>query len=126
MSTPESTQTPDISTAISKIMEHPELISMVASVLEEPKNAENVSDPPEAAPTSAEKIPTPPPDMLASLMPMISKLSSLGKQGDNSSSGIGHEQLLCALKPYLSRSRSEAIDYIIKISKMSSLLKGLK
>ncbi len=109
---------PDLSGAISKIMEHPELLSMVASVLGEQKG-ENADEPKietaDSSPPSA-----PPPDMLASVMPVISRLSSIGSGGS-----CRHEQLLCALKPYISPSRSEAIDYIIKISKMSTLLKGI-
>ena len=33
--------------------------------------------------------------------------------------------LLCAMKPYLSADRREAIDYIIKLSKLGDLLKSL-
>ena len=33
--------------------------------------------------------------------------------------------LLCAMKPYLSRDRQEAIDYILKLSRLGDLLKTL-
>ncbi len=131
MNEPTNTSIPDLSSAISKIMEHPELISMVASVLGETAKAESAA--PVAETVSADvqgtaeaavpiSVPT---DMLSSVMPLVSKLSALSSP-QKGSSGFKHEQLLCALKPYLSSSRSDAVDYIIKISKMSTLLKGIK
>jgi hypothetical protein len=33
--------------------------------------------------------------------------------------------LLCAMKPYLCRERQEAIDYIIKLSRLGDILKSL-
>ncbi len=122
----------DLSGAISKIMEHPELISMVASVLgkDSAQSADTSAPPQQASDTeeaaSVSAAPSPPPEILSTLMPIISKLSALGEIGGKSgASGFRHEQLLCALKPYLSHSRCDAIDYMIKISKMSVLLKGL-
>lgn len=121
------TAMPDLSAAIGKIMEHPELISMVASVLNEsPAEPQKPSE--EAQKTEvASDTQAPTADVMASLAPMLSRLSSLGTQG---AKDIGldpnHRQLLCALKPYLSDSRRNAIDYILKISQMSGLLKGLR
>ncbi len=123
---------PDLSSAISKIMEHPELISMVASVLgndsaaESPSAEENAASTADAPsqPTSAP--PSPPPEILSTLAPMLSRISALGSGGTSDKNGFRHEALLCALKPYLNSSRVGAIDYIIKISKMSSLIQGLK
>ncbi len=122
MSENTNPQIPDLSGAISKIMEHPELLSMVASVLGEQK-AES-GDSAEGVPVSQESTPpSPPPEVISTLAPMLSRLSALGTGGV---AKFKHEQLLCALKPYLSSSRCDAIDYIIKISQMSSLVKGLK
>ena len=127
------TKIPDISSAgisdaISKLMEHPELISMVASALsgnspQEPQSAAaSEEESAESAETSAES--SPPHDAISSVMPMISKLSSISEKGG----GIDkkHEQLLCALKLYVSPARRDAIDYILKFSQMSSLFKALK
>lgn len=110
-----------ISEAVSKLMAHPELISAVASALGGMQGGVPSPPPPEEAAQS----PSSPkvsasPDIPASLSPLLSKLAS-------QSGGVcRHEALLCALKPYVSPSRKEAIEYIIKISKMSNLVKGLK
>ena len=133
-----------ISDAISKIMEHPELISMVASALsgntdksgsdsertaevaakEESAEAE-ISDSDSVATGAAPQMNVNA-DLFASMMPMISKLSSLNTSGGKSGLSSKHEQLLCALKLYVSPSRCQAIDYILKFSQMSGLLRGLK
>ncbi len=132
--TGETTPIPDISSAISKIMEHPELISMVASALgtSVPKTQEDryeVGTPDNGdTPTTGEIVqpsPSVSADAISNMLPMLSKLSALGT-GTEKVGNIKHEQLLCALKPYLSQSRCEAIDYILKISRMSVLLKGFK
>jgi hypothetical protein len=128
---------PDLSEAIGKIMEHHELISMVASVLggTPPSQGDQNSNPSPPAPQveasktteSAPASSAPPADIMASIAPMLSRLSTIGSQS-NKDIGLDakHRQLLCALKPYLSDSRKSAIDYILKISQMSGLLKGLK
>ncbi len=120
---------PDLSSAISKIMEHPELISMVASVLgnDGAQSAQSDSEGGDTASgaVSAEAAFVPPPEVISTLAPVLSKISALSG-GASGSRSFKHEALLCALKPYLSRSRVDAIDYIVKISKMSSLIQGLK
>ena len=120
-----------ISDSVGKLLEHPELLSMVASVLGKPSpvsasqaqaGTADISDDAEAVVASnTESTPSvgDVPDVMASVMPLLSRVMS-GK------GNCRHEQLLCALKPYLSPSRCQAIDYVIKISQMSSLVKGLK
>ena len=118
-----------IAGAVGKLLEHPELISMVASAIgadtsklglasspsvqnDAPQNAEPVS-----ADASAGT------DTVSALIPMLSKLSSLGL--DKGNSGFKHEQLLVALKPYVSKNRCDAIDYILRLSRLSGLIGGL-
>ncbi len=125
---------PDLSAAISKIMEHPELISMAAAVLgntsAEAESSEDSSEGHDSGSTSVSSEPaasaSPPSELISTLAPMLSKLSALGSNGATDKKSFRHEALLCALRPYLSQSRVEAIDYIIKISKMSALIQGLK
>ena len=112
-----------ISAAISKLMEHPELISMVASTLgrdtaaASPQSASQSSVAP-----SEDKSPSD--GTLAAFMPMLSKLSgTLGRDGQKNAP---HAQLLCALKPYVSENRRTAIDYILKLSQISELMGGIK
>lgn len=119
-----------ISNAISKLMEHPELISMVASALgnggkqaeksTEREPSSSAAETPHASNVAASKELSA--DTLASVIPMLSKLSS---PLSHSSGGSQHSELLCALKPYLNNNRRAAIDYVLKISQMSSLLGGL-
>ncbi|MBQ9086353.1 MAG: hypothetical protein IJY47_04110 [Clostridia bacterium] len=113
---------PSLSDAIDKIMAHPELISMVASAIGAP-------DRPREEPSAATEDPSPPPpteptDSLAALSPMLSKLSQ-AKHTAPRREKDARSDLLCALKPYLSPGRQEAIDYMIRISQISDLLKHL-
>ena len=113
-----------ISDAINRIMEHPELISMVASALggkgegESEKNDENSSALPVVADVANDSQATP---SIAALAPMLEKLRTLGTTDKKGSAGK-HEQLLCALKPYLCDSRRDAVDFILKISQFSGLM----
>ena len=60
------------------------------------------------------------PDMIGAIAPLLSsELSKHPKRDDKRAC------LLRALKPYLSSGRSEAIDYIIRFSEISDLLKNL-
>ena len=121
-----------ISEAVGRLLENPALLQSVASALglgnDAPSKA-TASDTPEQASSEDTSAGTPevaeasaaPADMssvMASVLPALSKLASGG--GD-----CRHEKLLFALKPYLSPSRRTAVDYIVKISKMSELVKGL-
>ena len=111
-----------ISAAIGKLMEHPELISMVASALGRDTQAASQDPPPASADAPTEE--KPPADTLAAFMPMLSRLSgALGKEGQKTAP---HAQLLCALKPYVSENRRTAIDYILKLSQVSALMGGMK
>lgn len=144
------TSPPALSDAIEKIMAHPELISMVASVLGksgEQKEGEQV--PPaskeglgdvadtaeplvssEAAPTSVQSspqaLPKELPELVSTLAPL---LSGMGKGGGSPAKGAPSSNSACllrALKPYVSHGRREAIDYMIRISEFSEILKHLR
>lgn len=123
-----------ISAAIGKLMAHPEIIQSVASALKgdaptaaEEKKQEEKQDAP-AGDTES--------DLAASLMPIIAKLGGGigGGIGGGMGSGMGgggasasrHSALLCALRPYLSDKRQDALDGIIKISQMSALISRLR
>lgn len=60
------------------------------------------------------------PDIISTLSPLLSTLTSSQSHSDNR-----RACLLRALKPYLSRERSDAIDYIIKLSEFSEVFKSL-
>lgn len=140
---PPKTGSSDVSDMISRLLEHPELISMVASAIgAKPGGAETASPPPEpdshpatdvpktreaSAPASAapdigaapanDAFAAKIPEVMATLGPVLSGLSG-GKQPDDKRSC-----LLRALKPYVSRERAEAIDYMISVSRITDALK---
>jgi hypothetical protein len=113
--------TPNFSDAIDQIMAHPEWITMVASALGKPP-AEKES--PKESEADKATVPSDPVDTAAAaLTPMLSKLSQM--KAPPSGGKSTRAELLCALKPYLSPGRQEAIDYMIRISQISDLLKHL-
>ena len=111
-----------ISGAISKILEHPELIGMIGSVLATPPSAkEEASEQPTQANVS--NVAAGGGDILRGLAPMLRELQGASKSlphGD-----ARRESLLIALKPYLSKERCEAIDQMLRISRISEILKNM-
>ena len=127
-----------LSSAIEKIMANPQLISTVVSALGGLNSPPKISDDAEssgqvsqdaeqeisAAPTSSQGHSSPDMgEMLSSLAPMLSQIRGNPKGKDDDA--CRREALLCALKPYVSQGRREAIDYIIRISKISDMLKHI-
>ena len=121
-----------ISSAIGKIMEHPELISMVASALggnvrEATAVSANEAESDSDSEVQNDSTPSfPSADAVATILPMLKGLSLGGGGKGSGKGGFRHEQLLCALKPYVSHSRGQAIDYILRISQISGLLGKLR
>jgi hypothetical protein len=131
---------PSLSDAINMLMANPQIISTVASALGNvsPKNGEKTDTERSGNEHSKEDFAEPPktadapaPD-LSALVSTISPLIS-GAAPHRSSGGRQHESeaerreaLLCALKPYVSEGRRDAIDYIIRISRMSDILKNFQ
>ena len=108
-----------LSSALNEIFSNPQMLSAISSMAESLKNGkaaqvsqeQDVKEPrsDETRASSAERLPE--------LLSMLSSGSGI-KQNRRS-------ELLCALKPYLSQGRSEAIDKIIRFSELSSVLKNL-
>ena len=133
---------PSVSDAIEKIMAHPELISMVASVLGAPtasaKESDSIDDSQgqevavadaKAESTEAVGVSTPvtsnsSSDWMATLAPLLSTLGG-GKGGKGKLPDDPRSCLLRALKPYVSQGRKEAIDYMIRLAELSDLIKHL-
>ena len=119
-STPKSTgENEKLSSALNEIFSNPQMLSAISSMAQSLKSKESASSatqsenssetPREVSPTANDKLPE--------LLNMLSSNSSSVKQSNRS-------ELLCALKPYLSQSRSDAIDKIIRFSELSSVLKN--
>ena len=118
-----------ISGAISKILEHPELIGMIGSMLQSPKPSEE-SQPQEKQEVESVAADATPSakggaDMLASLAPMLAKLQSQSTSQSAVYRDTRRDSLLCALKPYLSKERCDAIDQMLKISRISDIFKNM-
>lgn len=127
------------SAALNGILSNPEMLSMISSMAQKLKSGAIESDveadtkTPTAPQTqgaegesvpstqSAEAIPASLPNMLGSLAPLLS-----GELGSPSRESNNRACLLRALKPYMSDGRSEAIEYIIKFSRLTELLKSLR
>ena len=108
-----------LSSALNEIFSNPQMLSAISSLAQSLKSKESASSatqsenssetPREVSPTANDKLPE--------LLNMLSSNTSSVKQSNRS-------ELLCALKPYLSQSRSDAIDKIIRFSELSSVLKN--
>lgn len=127
-----------ISSMIDKIMANPELISMVASALggknasgegdaakelndtEEEGSSEEANTP--VSLPSMEKLP----ELVAAIAPMLTSAGARGAPAHKLSPPKDKRAcLLAALKPYLSRERCEAIDYMIRLGALSEVFRGL-
>lgn len=114
-----------LSSALNQIFSNPQMLSAISSMAQSLKSNNSVAPPIEASATEKEKS-EPPPSQSASAIP--EKLPELLNILSQNSSGIKQShrsELLCALKPYLSQSRSDAIDKIIRFSELSSVFKAL-
>lgn len=114
-----------LSSALNQIFSNPQMLSAISSMAQSLKSNNSVAPPVEASATEKEKS-EPPPSQSASAIP--EKLPELLNMLSQNSSGIKQShrsELLCALKPYLSQTRSDAIDKIIRFSELSSVFKAL-
>ena len=120
-SNPKLQDNEKLSSALNEIFSNPQMLSAISSMAQNLKNGSNTSPTPaqekkeasekeNVSPTTSDKLPE--------LLSMLSSESSGIKQNHRS-------ELLCALKPYLSKSRSDAIDKIIRFSELSSVFKKL-
>ena len=112
----------DFSAVLGNILSNPDMMSTIKGLAEKLKSEQAPTD----APTSAsaneneQTAPTKPPEAISALAPLLSADLSKLTRGDDK-----RACLLRALKPYLSEGRCEAIEYIIKFSALSGILKNL-
>ena len=107
-----------ISAALDKLLANPQLMGMVASALKDSTPSPPSAEPPRQD-IQQQDTPVFSPD---AILPLVGKLS----RTPNNVGNAKHEALLCAIKPYLNPKRCQAIDGIIRISKMSAVVKQLK
>lgn len=115
----------DFSAVLGTILSNPDMMSTIRSMAEklksepapaEPPAEDTLAKPEDTEPSSEAKAP----DAISALAPLLSADFSKLSRGDDK-----RACLLRALKPYLSESRCEAIEYIIKFSALSEVIKKL-
>ncbi len=95
-------ETPDLSKIVGLIMEHPEIVGQISSLL---SSSEEVSA---TSKNESEAIAT---------EPSVSTEIRGGKKSDRA-------RLLGAMKPYLSESRARAVDTMITVTEILESMKG--
>ena len=110
------------SKAFTEILSNPEMMSAISSMAQKLKEDNTKKEAPQTQEQKKEEKETiQDTTVLAGKFPeLLSLLSSKGAGTKNRRS-----DLLCALKPYLSQNRIDAIDQIIKLSELSSVFKNL-
>lgn len=115
---------PQFSDMLNKVLANPQIISAVASALsgngKEAESKPASADPSVPSADTVKDIQEKIPDVVGILKPLLSSGSAIGNaHTDNRSC------LLNAIKPYVSKERADAIDYMIKFSRLSEILKGM-
>ena len=117
------------SKTLNDILSNPQLLSMIGSMAQQLKSSENVkaaevitatSEKEDTIEKASEPLPPKLTDSIATLAPLLSSEFSKRSKADDKKTC-----LLRALKPYMSDGRKEAIEYIIKFSMISDVLKNL-
>ena len=121
--TPSNDPIPEM---LGSILSNKELMDKISAIV-----GSSASDEKDNVPSSPASLLSDP-DVMAKLPEVISVLRPMmdGKHGEekkeHARANDRRTALLCALKPYLSPKRCEAIDYITKISKLGDVMKNLK
>lgn len=116
-----------ISSMISALRENPALLQGIASSLGIDKGEENKKEEDEPSQEKASEVSSVsslPPEIMKALPAFLSLMSGEGKA--KSKSEANREALLYALKPYLSKSRADAIEKIIRLSRLGDILSEIK
>lgn len=117
-----------LSTALNEIFSNPQMLSAISSMAKNLKDGDHSSVTAEKKEEVKEEIKEETPTDGASAASVTDKLPQLLNMLSSSTSNIKQSrrsELLCALKPYLSQNRSDAIDKIIRFSELSSVFKNL-
>ena len=122
-----------LSGMINTLKENPALLQSIAASLgmtnaseKEEKEANEEAketDASEQKATETSAMPAIPPEIMKALPTVLSLMNGNGKP--KSKSEANREALLYALKPYLSKSRADAIEKIIRLSRIGDILSGL-
>ena len=124
---------PDLSGMLGKLLANPQIIETVASALSgERESAAPPMQADVAVVSEKEKSASPDIEAMAQRLPEIMGmlapvLQQKGGVGSDKAHTVSDKRacLLNAMKPYMSPQRCEAIDYIIKFSQISEILKKI-
>lgn len=134
----EGESRPSLADAINAVMADPSIIQGALEALKKsgvgfPQGDSHSPPPPEAAEEVKEEktgedsslpVSQDTGELIRAISPMLSMLSSPPSRPQTPTNGADRRAaLLVALRPYLSESRRDAIDYIVKISQVSDLIK---
>jgi hypothetical protein len=117
-----------LSSTLNEILSNPQMLSAISSIAQGLKNGNSAQalekkDIPSESGRENEN--TQKNESDASIQSKLPELLNMLSTGSNNAKQSQRSELLFALKPYLSQSRSEAIDKIIRFSELSSVFKSL-
>lgn len=119
----------DLSSVLSKALSDPSFAATLAGLASGLREG-GQANPPESEPKPEPKPQPAPGEAVAALLPMLGKLGAPPpppdkggpKGGGGRKGGDPRCSLLLSLKPYLSKSRCEAIDRMVQVSKIGGLI----
>lgn len=116
-----------LSSALNEILSNPQMLSTIASMAQGLKNSSTAKESTEekSATEESKNIESAEAKETATAAIPSALTELLGNLSNSGASKSRQSELLCALKPYLSQSRADAIDKIIRFSELSNLFKGL-
>lgn len=109
------------SLALNEILSNPDMLSKISDMAEKLRGGEKSSQSEPYRQDNEEKTASTAPSLAEKFPELLGMLSGKGAGAQQSR----RSELLCALKPYLSQTRVDAIDQIIRLSELSSVFKNL-
>lgn len=117
-----------LSSTLNEILSNPQMLSAISSIaqgLKSGNSAQALEKKEIPSESGRENENTQKNESDASIQSKLPELLNMLSTGSNNAKQSQRSELLFALKPYLSQSRSEAIDKIIRFSELSSVFKSL-
>ncbi len=116
----------DLQKTVASILENPAFSKILGELSGQAPPPKESSEPPKTVPQISPEMMARLPQMMAALSPLVSGMHGDKKESGESKSGASdadkRKKLLAALKPYLSSSRRDAVDSIMKVTEMTDLL----
>lgn len=117
-----------LSSTLNEILSNPQMLSAISSIaqgLKSGNSAQALEKKDIPSESGRENENTQKNESDVSIQSKLPELLNMLSQGNGNAKQSQRSELLFALKPYLSQSRSEAIDKIIRFSELSSVFKSL-